>query len=108
MAALSQIILVPLLSLLPCVLWLWYFSSRSLYKRPAVRVLGMTFLLGALATIPALALNLVGQSLFINLFGPGQRTHLLVLFFIVGPIEETLKLLVVYLFAYRRKEFDEP
>jgi len=108
MTALSQIIFVPLLSLLPCVLWLWYFSSRSLYKRPAVRVLGLTFMLGALATIPALALNLVGQSLFIDFFGRTQFSHLLVLFLVVGPIEELLKLLVVYFFAYRRKEFDEP
>ncbi len=108
MTGLTQIIFVPLLSLLPCVLWLWYFSSRSLYKRPAVRVLGMTFLLGALATIPALALNLVGQSLFIDLFGRTQFSHLLVLILVVGPIEELLKLLVVYFYAYRRKEFDEP
>jgi len=71
-------------------------------------VLGTTFMLGALATIPALALNLLGQSLFIDLFGRTPRSHLLVLFFIVGPIEELLKLLVVYFYAYRRKEFDEP
>lgn len=108
MTALSQLILVPLLSLLPCVLWLWYFSSRTLYKRPAVRVLGATFVLGAIATIPALALNLIGQSLFIDIFGRTQLSHILVLFFVVGPIEETLKLMVVYLYAYRRKEFDEP
>jgi RsiW-degrading membrane proteinase PrsW (M82 family)/ribosomal protein L40E len=90
------------------VLWLWYFSSRTLYKRPAVRVLGATFVLGAIATIPALALNLIGQSLFIDIFGRTQLSHILVLFFVVGPIEETLKLMVVYLYAYRRKEFDEP
>src|SRR5215813_524842 len=108
MTWLTQIIFVPLLSLLPCVLWLWYFSSRSLYKRPAVRVLGTTFILGALATIPALALNLVGQSLFLDFFGRTQFSHLLVLIFVVGPIEELLKLLVVYFYAYRRKEFDEP
>src|SRR5262249_61706854 len=108
MTALSQIIFVPLLSLLPCVLWLWYFSSRSLYKRPAVRVLGLTFMLGALATIPALALNLAGQSLFIDFFGRTQFSHLLMLFIVVGPIEELLKLLVVYFFAYRRREFVAP
>jgi len=108
MTALSQIIFVPLLSLLPCVLWLWYFSSRTLYKRPAVRVLGATFMLGALATIPALALNLIGQSLFIDFFGDTQLSNILVLFFVVGPVEELLKLLVVYFYAYRRKEFDEP
>src|SRR5262249_8910385 len=108
MTALSQIIFVPLLSLLPCVLWLWDFSSRSLYKRPAVRVLGTTFMLGALATIPALALHLLGQSFFIAFSGRPPRSHLLVFFFIVGPIEELLKLLVVYFYASRRKEFDEP
>lgn len=108
MTDLIQIILIPLLSLLPCVLWLWYFSSRSRYKRPAVTVLAVTFLLGAISTIPALAFNLVGQSIFIDLFGRTQLSHLLVLFFVVGPIEEMVKLLVVYLYAYRRPEFDEP
>jgi RsiW-degrading membrane proteinase PrsW (M82 family) len=108
MTALSQIILVPFLSLLPCVLWLWYFSSRSLYKRPAVRVLGTTFFLGALATIPALSLNILGRSLLFDLFGHSQLSHVLVLFTVVGPVEELLKLLVVYFYTYRRKEFDEP
>lgn len=107
MVALQQLIFIPLLSLLPCVLWLWYFSSRSRYKHPAVRVLGLTFLLGALATIPALLLNLFGQSLFISVFGSTSWSHLLVLIFIVGPVEEAIKLLVVYFYAYRQKEFDE-
>ncbi|MCI0662284.1 MAG: hypothetical protein L0220_14535, partial [Acidobacteria bacterium] len=83
MTELKQIIFIPLLSLFPCVLWLWYFSSRSLYKRPAVRVLGVTFLLGALATIPALFFNLIGQDIFHSLFGSTQSSHILVLLFIV-------------------------
>lgn len=107
MGALQQIIFVPVLSLLPCVLWLWYFSSRTRYKRPAVRVLALTFLLGALATLPALFLNLFGQSLFLNLFGSTLWSHLLVLIFVVGPVEEAIKLLVVYFYAYRQQEFDE-
>jgi RsiW-degrading membrane proteinase PrsW (M82 family) len=104
----AQIILVLLLSVAPCALWLWYFSGRSPYKRPAWRVLGLTFALGALATAPALALNLAGQSLFINLFGHARLSRVLTLFFVIGPVEELLKLLVVYFYAYRRKEFDEP
>src|SRR5215471_19611064 len=104
----AQIILVLLLSVAPCALWLWYFSGRSPYKRPAWRVLGVTFALGALATAPALALNLAGQSLFINLFGHARLSRVLTLFFVIGPVEELLKLLVVYFYAYRRKEFDEP
>src|SRR5262245_12450954 len=108
MPGLTRIIIVLLLSVLPCALWLWYFSSRSLYKRAARRVLGVTFALGALATVPALVLNLAGQSLFINLFGHTERSHILTLLFVVGPVEELLKLLVVYFYAYQRKEFDEP
>src|SRR5262245_30376424 len=108
MPGLTRIIIVLLLSVLPCGLWLRYFSSRSLYKRAAWRVLGVTFILGALATVPALGLNLAGQSLFINLFGRADRSHILTLLFVVGPVEELLKLLVVYFYAYRRKEFDEP
>jgi protease PrsW len=104
----TQIIFVPLLSVAPCVLWLWYFSGHSPYKRPAWRVLVVTFALGALATGPALALNLIGQSLFIGFFGSARLSHVLVLLFVVGPVEELLKLLAVYIYAYRRKEFDEP
>src|SRR5262245_26537835 len=102
MPGFTQIIIVLLLSVLPCALWLWYFSSRSLYKRAARVVLGVTFALGALATIPALVLNLAGQSLFIDLFGRVDRSHILTLLFVVGPVEELLKLLVVYI--YRSEE----
>ncbi len=108
MNELKQIIFIPLLSLLPCVLWLWYFSSRSLYKRPSIRVLGVTFILGAVATVPALFLNLEGQKFFREHLGESQLSHILVLLFIVGPVEELVKLLVVYLYAYRKPQFDEP
>jgi len=99
---------LPLLSLLPCVLWLWYFSSRSRYKRPSRRVLGITFFLGSVATIPALLLNLAGQAGVYALLGPGEGSHLLVLFLVVGPIEELVKFLVVYQYAWRHEAFDEP
>src|SRR5262249_27845266 len=108
MISLQQIFFVPVLSLLPCVLWLWYFSSRSRYKRTATRVLGVTFLLGGLATIPALLLNVEGQSIIYDLFGRSMGSRILVLLLVVGPIEELLKLMVVYFYAYRRQEFDEP
>ncbi|MDX2030167.1 MAG: PrsW family glutamic-type intramembrane protease [Blastocatellia bacterium] len=108
MTSLPQFIFIPLISLLPCVLWLWYFSSRTRYKRPAKRVLLVTFALGAVSTVPALLLNLQGQDLVISLFGRTQASHILVLFLVVGPVEELLKLLVVYFYAYRRPQFDEP
>jgi hypothetical protein len=71
-------------------------------------VVGVTFLLGALATVPALALNLFGQSFFLNIFGRTQFSHILVLLFVVGPVEELIKLFMVYIYAYRQPAFDEP
>lgn len=108
MSQLQQIIFIPLLSLLPCVLWLWYFSTRSQYKTPAIRILGVTFLFGALSTIPALVLNLFGHSIFLKLPVGTQLSYILFLLFVVGPVEETVKFLAVYLYVYRRPEFDEP
>ena len=105
---LTSYLLIPLLSLAPCILWLWYFYSRSRYKHPSLRVIALTFLLGSVATLVAIPLNLLGQWLFLSLLGPGVWTRVLVLFLVVGPVEELCKLLAVALYAYRRREFDEP
>ncbi|MBX3279845.1 MAG: PrsW family intramembrane metalloprotease [Acidobacteria bacterium] len=108
MKSVGNFILISTLSLLPCALWLWYFAGYSRYKRPPSRLIAATFALGALSTIPALALNFTGQQAFLHLFGRSEATRLAILFFIVAPIEELLKLLVVYAYPYRRPEFDEP
>lgn len=101
-------ILIPLLSVLPCALWLWYFYSRSIYKRPPLRVIALTFLLGGVATFIAFPLNILGQKFLLNHFGNGIWTRVLILFLVVGPVEEVCKLLAVSVYAYRRREFDEP
>lgn len=101
-------ILIPLLSVLPCALWLWYFYSRSVYKRPPLRVIAFTFLFGSISTFIALPLNILGQTVLRNMFGNGVWVRVLVLFLIVGPVEELCKLLAVTGYAYRRREFDEP
>ncbi len=101
-------ILIPLISVLPCLLWFAYFASRSKYKSHSRTLLGLTFLLGALATGPALGLNLIGQSVVGALFGQGELAHILVLLLVVGPVEETVKFLVVFGYAWRKQEFDEP
>jgi RsiW-degrading membrane proteinase PrsW (M82 family) len=105
---LTSYLLIPLLSIAPCALWLWYFYSRSIYKRPPLRLIATTFLLGSAATLIAFPLNLLGQLLFLNLFGNSVWTRVLVLFLVVGPVEELCKLLAVAVYAYRRHEFDEP
>jgi RsiW-degrading membrane proteinase PrsW (M82 family) len=108
MEHLQNFVLIPVLSLLPCVIWLVYFFIQSRYKTPPLRLIFLTFLLGALATIPALALNLIGQQLFYAFAGNTSISQILVLFIVVGPVEEAIKMLMVWIYAYRQPEFDEP
>lgn len=103
-----DIIMIPVVSMLPCLLWIFYFASRGRYKSPSKRLLTITFLFGAFSTAPALALNLLGQGAIGALFGDGELAHLLVLLLVVGPVEETIKFLVVFGYAWRKPEFDEP
>ncbi len=107
MGGLRHLILIPILSLIPCALWLWYFASQGRYKKPSLRVVGYTFVFGALATIPAFLITFAGQTFWVSLFGRNQLTHIAILC-LVAPVEELLKLLSVYAYAYRRPEFDEP
>lgn len=108
MEHLHNYLLIPALSLLPCVIWLVYFYIQSRYKTPPLRLILVTFLLGALSTVPALALNLMGQNLFLAFAGNTSLSRVLMLFIIVGPVEEAVKMLMVWIYAYRQPEFDEP
>jgi protease PrsW len=108
MGALRGLIIVPILSLLPCAVWLWYFATRGRYKKPPLAIIVRTFLLGALATLPAFLLSLIARNFWLSAFGSGELTQLLLTCLIAAPVEELLKLLVVYFYSYRRPEFDEP
>lgn len=99
---------IPLLSLLPCVLWLWYFYTRSIYKRDPLRLIAWTFVLGGLMTLPALVLNLAGQSLILRLLGSTDSAQYLTILLVISPVEEVCKLLAVFAWAWRHQEFDEP
>ncbi|MFN0124956.1 MAG: PrsW family glutamic-type intramembrane protease [Blastocatellia bacterium] len=101
-------ILIPFLSLLPCVLWLWYFYTRSIYRREPLRVVALTFLLGALSTLLAMPVNLAGQSLVLDLTGVSDLSRLLVIYLVIAPVEELCKLSAVLVYAWRHHEFDEP
>lgn len=108
MASLSRAILVLFLSLLPCGIWLIYFYTRGLYKRPPLRLIAVTFLLGGAATAAAFPVSVFGQALVGALLPNNFWTRALALMLVVGPVEELAKLLAVQIYAYRRREFDEP
>src|SRR5947209_16274672 len=103
-----QLILVPILSLLPCLLWLFYFWRQDRYDPEPFQNVALTFLLGMLSTIFALVANTIGGAIFQFILGQNVFTDILTFFLIVGPVEEGCKFLAVYGYAYHRPEFDEP
>src|ERR1044072_9275180 len=108
MTDLQELIFIPIVSLLPCVIWLVYFYTHSRYKRPPLRLIAITFALGAFSTIPALFLNVIGRNLFYAFAGKTQISDILFFFCVVGPVEEGIKMLMAWIYAYRQPEFDEP
>jgi len=96
------------LSLIPCWLWLLWFWFQDWYDREPLRTILVTFALGALATLPAMLFNAVGVFLLSGLLGANVVSEWLILFLVVGPVEEAMKLWAVARYAYRRPEFDEP
>ncbi|MCI0487843.1 MAG: PrsW family glutamic-type intramembrane protease [Blastocatellia bacterium] len=99
------------LSIIPCLIWLAFFYFQDWYDKEPVRKVALTFLFGALATIPAFILNTIGGSIILLIFGTllGEEAGNAAMFFIVvGPVEEGVKFLAVYIYAYHQPEFDEP
>jgi protease PrsW len=107
MSSFPRAILIISLSLLPCGLWLWYFATRSRYKRPPLRLVTLTFLLGGTATLAAFPVSLFGQALVGALLPNTFWAQALALVLVVGPVEELAKLAAVRAYAYRQPEFDE-
>lgn len=103
-----QVAFTVLLSFLPCILWLIYFHRQDRYDPEPFKNIAITFLLGVVSTLGALAGNEFGASLLEFVFGQSFFTETLTFFLVIGPVEEGVKFLSVYYYAYRRPEFDEP
>lgn len=78
-----------LLALAPSLLWLWWFWARG-GQREQFDPLARAFIFGAMAILPALAIESWGATFMPKSFMAGC-------FLIVGPGEETLKLLATLL-----------
>lgn len=85
------------LGVAPGLFWLWFFYTRDkLEPEPKSLVLRMYFL-GMLGVVPAFFLE------------AGLEGHLFFSMVILAPVlEELIKFLMVVLFVYRDKEFNEP
>ena len=92
-----------LLSAIPALglaVYVWYSDATT---GEPLTLLGGTFVLGVLTANFAAVVNSYGQAVFAGLGGLGT---ILFFYLVVGPVEETVKLLAVRLYAYRKTSFD--
>src|SRR5215510_2715551 len=83
-----------------------YIYRQDKFEREPRKILLISFLLGALAILPALYLEILGTGLVhadTSLFSAAIYT-----FLIVGATEEFCKFVMLRVYAYRKKEFNEP
>lgn len=99
-----RLIFLGIVSLVPALVWVWLFREQDLYEKEPPGALAVTFVAGMLAVIPAIML----EEPFRMVMETGSPvSRILIAFLVVGLGEEALKLLAVYLSAYRQTEFTE-
>ncbi len=105
--------------ILPALLWLWFFLREDKLHPEPKRLLALTFLLGLVAVLVVLPLEILAQCAYLHLWPPApfsilstfsfcealQETNPILLW---AMIEELTKYLIVALFILWRKEVDEP
>jgi len=96
--------LIIILAFAPGAFWLWFFARKDRYDPEPKKRIAQTFFAGLLAVFPAAILELVGEKLIV----PGGHWSLIVdSFLLIGVSEELFKFLAVYLWAYRKSDFNE-
>jgi len=93
--------------LVPSIVWLAYYLKKDVHPEPN-SVIRRVFLWGMLATLPAIALELILRSLFS--FLPFSEGVILILYIFLGValVEELFKFLVVRFAVYKDKALNEP
>jgi RsiW-degrading membrane proteinase PrsW (M82 family) len=84
------------LAVAPGIFWLWFFWRKDRYEKEPAGYLVKTFFLGALVVFPAALLE---EVFTVQIF--------VVDMMIVGLVEEIAKFLAVFLYVYRKSEFNE-
>jgi len=93
------------MTILPSILIILFFVNSDKFKEPTKEIIKI-FFLGILITIPAYILNTyIGDFLYKN---TEVSEGLISSFLTAAPVEEGLKLSVLYYFVYKMKEFNEP
>ena len=94
-----------MLTILPSILIVAFFVISDRFKEPTKEIIKV-FIYGILITIPAYYLNTYLGDYYDHYtkFSEALKGS----FLSAGPVEEGLKLLVLYFFVYKMKDFNEP
>ena len=96
--------LLLLATILPSILIVLFFVKSDRFKEPNREIIKV-FLLGILITIPAYFLNTYLSEIW---YSTNASEGLISSFLTAAPVEEGLKLSVLYFFVYKMKDFNEP
>ena len=94
-----------LATILPSILIISFFVYSDKFKEPRSEIIKV-FIYGILITIPAYFLNTFLSNFFYENTRVGEG--LISSFLTAAPVEEGLKLFVLYYFVYKMKDFNEP
>tara|TARA_B100002019_G_C21137502_1_gene531442 strand:+ start:131 stop:817 length:687 start_codon:yes stop_codon:yes gene_type:complete len=94
-----------LVTILPSILIILFFVYSDRFKEPRGEIIKV-FFYGILITIPAYFLNTYLDAFWYNNFRVSEG--LISSFLTAAPVEEGLKLSILYFFVYKMKDFNEP
>ena len=94
-----------LVTILPSILIILFFVYSDKFREPRGQILKV-FIYGILITIPAYFLNTYLSIFWNNNFRVSEG--LIGSFLTAAPVEEGLKLSILYFFVYKMKDFNEP
>ena len=94
-----------LVTILPSIIIILFFVYSDKFKEPRGEILKV-FIYGILITIPAYFLNTYLNAFWSNNFRASEG--LISSFLTAAPVEEGLKLSILYFFVYKMKDFNEP
>jgi RsiW-degrading membrane proteinase PrsW (M82 family) len=105
-----EAVVFTLLSIVPALALATYVWYADVTTSEPLSLLAVTFVLAVLfagfAAVLNTGTNVVLQSLGLTAGFVGFVLQIVTFFVVVGPVEETVKLLAVYLYAYRSSRFD--
>ena len=94
-----------LVTVLPSILIILFFVYSDKFREPRGEIFKV-FIYGILITIPAYFLNSYLDAFWYNNFKVSEE--LIGSFLTAAPVEEGLKLSILYFFVYKMKDFNEP